>query len=255
MPKSTVKKQTDQDKDLIVYGKNSVIEALESDSSISKIWLDKDARDNKLSKIIELARQKKVPVLQVDKRKLENIAKTREHRSVVAQISPANLHDSDYLFNHIAKQDTARVLLPVNIQDPHNLGALIRSALAFDFDAVLISNRKSAQLNDTVVAASAGAALREPIIRIGNIASCIEKLKKEGFWIYGAMNSESAEDLTKVDFDKKAVILVGSEGEGIGTNLTSKCDFHVRIPIKFESLNVSVATGIILSHIYNSSND
>lgn len=144
-------------------------------------------------------------------------------------------------------------MLLVDVQDTQNLGAIIRSTYAFGFDALVISDKKSAPLNQQAIAASAGAALKLPIVRIGNISQCVEKLKKQGFWLYGTDVSEEAQDYNQVKFDQKTVLVMGSEGKGLRDNIKKKCDFLIHIPIKFNSLNVSVATGVIASKIYSDS--
>ena len=229
----------------LIYGKNSVLEALDA-ASISKIWIAEESRDPRTKEIEDIARSKKVPVMRVKKSKLKQIANTEDHRSVVAQIIPIELKDEEFLF----REDVQRILIPSNIQDPHNLGAIIRTAYAFGFDAIAVSNRKSVQINETVITSSSGAAFKMPIVRIGNATQCIEKLKKKNFWVYGANNSPEAQNLNDVKFDSKTVIIMGSEGAGIPEMLAKHCDFTVKIPIKFESLNVSVAAGVILSKVF-----
>ncbi len=245
--------------DFIVYGKNSVFEALNSENTISKIWIA-DSNDKRLADIEKLARTKKVPVIICDKQKLKAITGTHEHRSIAAEVSPVNLYDEKFLenesyFDPRSKKEKAlsKLLIPVNIQDPHNLGAIIRSAYAFGFDAVIISNRHSSQITSTVMSSSAGAALKLPIVRIGNISQVMEKLKKNNFWTYGADTGEGSQDFTELKFDSKTVLLMGSEGEGIPEKIREHCDFIVQIPMEFESLNVSVATGVLLNKIYQDS--
>lgn len=232
--------------DDIIYGKNSIIECLDSGLSINKIWL-LPSNNPRIVEIEKLARSKKIPVIKATNKELERISGTTDHRSIVASISPIKLHEEDFLLD--PKIET--IVIPANIEDPHNLGAIIRSCLAFKVDTVAISNRRSAIVNSTVIQASAGAALKLAITRIGNINNTIEKLKKAGFWIYGSSSNEDNRIfLEKVDFPSKLVLILGNEAKGIPSNISKHCDANVYIPMDFESLNVSVAAGIILSRIY-----
>lgn len=231
-----------------IFGKNAVLECLDSEVSINKIWLA-DNPNPRLKEIEEKARSKRIPVLKLGRRELDRIAGSDEHRSVIAEITPIKLHEEEFLFGKSIK----KILIPVNIEDPHNLGALIRSAYAFDVDALVITKHKSSPVTETVISSSAGSALKLPIVRITNVVNILEKLKKNGFWIYGTVVSSEknqSTNLYETEFDEKSVILVGNEGKGLTDNILKHCDFKLYIPIKFESLNVSVATGIILSRAF-----
>ncbi len=231
----------------LIFGRNSVEEALNSGASISKIWLAQNTAA-KYSGLELEARKHKIPVLKIDSRELDRIiGKQDRNYNIAAELSATDLLEIEEL----EKSTYKKILFAVNIEDPHNLGALIRSARAFGFDAVIIPNRNSATLTSVVIAASAGAALQLPIIRINSIQACIDKLKKYGYWIYGTdVRSEGSEDYSKIKYDERSVILMGNEHKGIGPALRKSCDFIVHIPCQFESLNVSVAAGIILAKIY-----
>ena len=232
-----------------IFGKNAVLECLGSDQSINKIWISNHPHP-RLKEIEEQARVKKIPLIKLEKKDLDRLANGADHRSVIAEIAPITIHEESFL----EQAQIQKILIPVNIEDPHNLGAIIRTAYAFNIDAIVITKHKGSPVNETVISTSAGAALRLPIVRVTNIVSCIEKLKKNGFWIYGSnVSQDKSRDLYKLDFDKKSVILVGNEGKGLSDNILKHCDFQIYIPIAFESLNVSVATGIILSKVYSSS--
>ena len=232
-----------------ILGKNSVYESLDSEISIIKIWLQKGSNP-RLNEIELKAREQKIPVFKVDNIELDKLSNGEDHRGAIALISPIKIEDESYLLeDHVNK-----ILIAANIEDPHNLGAIIRSAYGFGIDAVVISNRNSAPINSTVISSSAGACLKQKIVRIGNITTCIERLKKNAFWVYGTnVKSDNSEDLNKIKFDNRSVILMGNEGKGLGEKLLKHCDFIVHIPMKFESLNVSVATGIILNRVYANS--
>jgi len=232
----------------IIYGRNSILEALNSDTKINKIWIDAKLNP-KIIEILELAKKKKIPVLKVNKQKLYEITQTQDHRSIAAELSPIKFIEEKDFFIH----DFKKILIAVNVQDPHNLGAIIRSAYAFDIDAVCFTARKSAQLNNTVITSSAGAALKTNLVRINNVTDFINKLKDNRFWIYASVvDAQDSSSLNTIKFDDRSAVLVGNEGKGLSSKIVSHCDFKVHIPVKFNSLNVSVATAIICNKIFNS---
>jgi 23S rRNA (guanosine2251-2'-O)-methyltransferase len=231
----------------IIYGRNTILEALNSEAKVNKIWHDANFSP-KIIDILELARTKKIPVMQVQKQKLYDLAGTNEHRSIVAELSPIEfIEEKDFL-----KHDFKKILIAVNVQDPHNLGAIIRSAYAFGIDAVCYTARNSAQLNNTVLTSSAGAALKTNLVRINNVTNFIKTLKDNKYWVYASVvEPESSESLNNIKFDDMSAILVGNEGKGLSDKIVKHCDFTVHIPVRFNSLNVSVATAIICNKIYN----
>lgn len=230
-----------------ILGKNAVNEALDSELSINKVWLA-DSPHPKLKEIEKKARAKNIPVLKLSKKDLDRIANGQDHRSAIAEIAAIKILDEDYLYSN----KLSRILIPVNIEDPHNLGAIIRSAVAFGVDALVLTKHKGCPVNETVLKVSAGAAAKLPIVRVGNLVNCLKKLKEQGFWTYGShLDKNRATNLYDTKFDTKSVILVGNEGKGLSDNIAKHCDFIIHIPIAFESLNVSVATGIILSRCYS----
>jgi 23S rRNA (guanosine2251-2'-O)-methyltransferase len=231
----------------IIYGRNAILEALDSDSKINKIW--HDAKPNpKILEIIDLARKKKIPVMKVEKKKLYDLTGTNEHRSIVAELSPVKFIDEKDFFNY----DFKKILIAVNIQDPHNLGAIIRSAYAFGIDAVCYTARKSAQVNNTVITSSAGAAFKTDLIRINNTTDFLTRLKDNKFWTYASVvEAEGSENINNIQFDDRSAVLVGNEGKGLSDKVVKHCDFKIHIPVKFNSLNVSVASAIICNKIFN----
>lgn len=231
-----------------IFGKNSVNEALDKGVTISKIWMI-SSKDPKLKEIEHRARKQKIPVVKTNRDELDKLSNFGNHRSIVAEICPINLYDEQYL----KKDSIKKLIFPANIEDPHNLGAIIRSSYAFGIDAVMVTHRRSSPITETVIASSAGAALSMPIVRVGNAVNMIEKLKKQGFWIYGTDVSDSSQDFNSIEFDEKSVIVMGNEKKGLPENLKKHCDFLIHIPCNFESLNVSVATGIVLNKLYTDS--
>ena len=231
-----------------IFGAKLVLEYLQSGGSIAKIWITKTI-NNRVKEIEELARKKKIPLNKVEKRELNKIVGDNElNKSVIAEIAPIDIKEEKFLYE---QEKDASYLFAVNIEDPHNLGAMIRSVHAFGLNGVIISNRNTSSVTDTVVRSSAGAIFKTNVIRVGNISTCLKNLKENGYWLYGTeVESENSEEIQKVDFDKKSVILLGNEGKGLGPSIKKACDFMIHIPCLFNSLNVSVATGIILSSVY-----
>ena len=231
----------------LVFGKNAVQECLDADVSVNKLWVLANSNNPKQIELEKAARQQKIPVMQVDRKELDRISGGAVHKSIIAQISPIKFLDEDFLIDN---EKVNKILIAVNIEDPHNLGAISRSVRAFGIDALVITSRNSSPINETVISSSAGAILKTNIVRAGNITNLIKKLKDSGFWVYGShLDKDKSTEINKIDFDDKSVLLVGNEGKGLSDKLVKHCDFIVHIPVKFESLNVSVATGILLSHL------
>lgn len=238
-----------------IYGRNPIVEALKAELSISKIWLLRGPGENqtkaRFHDIEHEARKRKIPIHIVNDRvQLLKLLDEPSQKSVsiIAELSQTNLYDESFLYS----SGISKVLIPVNVEDPHNLGAVIRTSKAFGFGAVVITSRRSSPVTETVINSSAGAALSLPIVRIVNVVNCLEKLKKLGFWVYGTdVSSQGSQNYIDVDYDPKMVLLVGNEAKGLSEHIKKHCDFRIHIPCEFDSLNVSVATGIILSQIYN----
>lgn len=240
----------------LIFGKNSVVEALDSNKELSKLWL-LNSSANKFKDIEMIARKRKIPVQKLSREEFKRVlSKKRLDQShlrnfnIAAEMTAVEFHDLDF----IEKNDCKKILFPVNVEDAHNLGALIRSAKAFGVDAVMVLNRRNAPVNELCINASAGAALQMPLIRCVNANNSLEKLKKMGFWIYGTdVKSTNSTNLYQTKFDSKSVILMGNEAKGLSDNIKSNCDFMLHIPCQFESLNVSVAAGIIMAELFKQS--
>jgi 23S rRNA (guanosine2251-2'-O)-methyltransferase len=240
------------DKNNRIYGAKLILEYIKSGGSISKIWLAKSL--NALTQEIEeLARKHKIPVNKVERKELDKISDEYKGKSVIAEVSPITLYDEKFL---LEQGGDRTYIFAVNIEDPQNLGAMLRSVHAFSADGLIVSNRNTTTITDSVIRASAGAVFNTKVIRVGNISNTLKKLKENQYWVYGTdVKSENSEEIRKVKFDKRSVILLGNEGKGLGPILKKACDFMVHIPCAFNSLNVSVATGIILSSVYEQRKD
>ena len=231
----------------IISGKNPVLEALEAGQAINKIYLASGPKNPVDRKIMQLARQNGIPVREVDRRKLAEIAghdKTQGVVAVVMEYAYASIED---IFKHSQSRNEAPLLAILDeIQDPHNFGAIIRSAEAFGFHGIIISKDRSVGITETVVKTSAGAVAHLPIARVNNLATTIKELKKNNVWIAGT-DQEANDSYFAADLNRSLAILIGSEGKGMRRLVKESCDFLVRIPMvgKINSLNASVAAALV----------
>lgn len=239
----------EQNNDLIA-GRNAVSEALRSQRSINKILLQEGAHGGSLGEIIALAKQKGVPVETVKAEKLDKLAKGLRHQGVAALAAPIAFRTLDDVFACAAeKNEEPFILLLDELQDPQNVGALIRSADAAGVHGVLMPRRRSCPLNAVVAKISAGAVEYVPVVQIGNIAQTIEELKQRGCWVVGA-------DMYGVDFyaanmSGPIVLVIGAEGRGLGRLVKQKCDDVVSIPMNggVNSLNASAAGAVLMYEV------
>ena len=239
----------EQNNDLIA-GRNAVSEALRSQRSINKILLQEGAHGGSLGEIIALAKQKGVPVETVKTEKLDKLAKGLRHQGVAALAAPIVFRTLDDVFASAAeKNEEPFILLLDELQDPQNVGALIRSADAAGVHGVLMPRRRSCPLNAVVAKISAGAVEYVPVVQIGNIAQTIEELKQRGCWVVGA-------DMVGVDFyaanmTGPIVLVIGAEGRGLGRLVKQKCDDVVSIPMNggVNSLNASAAGAVLMYEV------
>lgn len=229
-----------------VSGRNAVRETLKSARNINKLYISEN-HDSGLVNIIKMAKNKGIAIQKTNRHKLDSIAGNPHHQGVVALCSPVETISLRELTDKLAKKDTKPLIVILdNITDPHNAGAIIRSAYCAGADAVIMQNRRSASIGEGMYKSSAGAIEYIDICEVSNISQTIETLKKEGLFVVGLdMDGENYYD---IDYDMPLVIVVGAEGKGLGRLVKEKCDFISSIPLKnnFDSLNASVAAGIVL---------
>lgn len=233
----------------VIIGRNPVIEALKSGKSIDTIYIVGEPA-GMVGRICAMAKQQNIVVKQVDDRKLSNLAEGGNHQGIVAVGACAEyVSVSDILAAAKAKQEQPFIIIADEIEDPHNLGALIRTAEAAGAHGLIIPKRRSASLNGTVYKTSAGAASWLPVARVANLASAIEELKAAGVWIYAA--DAAGESFERADMTGSIALVIGSEGNGIGRLIRERCDFFVKLPMlgKITSLNASVAGGILMYEV------
>ncbi len=231
-----------------IYGRNPVIEALESGHEIDKILLQDGLSHSRISKIAALAKEKRIPYQFVAKNKLDELSAKGNHQGVVA-FAAAHKYSSveDILALAKEKGEAPFILIADGLSDPHNLGSIIRTANAAGMHGVIIPKNRSVGLNGTVAKVSAGAIEHILVAKVSNIAQTIEKLKKEGVWVAGT-DLSAKEYHYNSDLKGAIAIVIGSEGEGISRLVREKCDFLIKIPMigEIESLNASVAAGVLI---------
>lgn len=230
----------------ILFGRNSVLEVLKSGRDIEKILVQKGQMEGSIKKIMGDAKQRGIVVQEVEKTKLDEMCNMEKHQGVVAYVSAHKYVEIDEILNDAkSKGEDPFILILENIQDPHNLGAIIRSAHNAGVHGIIISKRRAVGLTSTVSKASAGAIEYTKVAKVSNIAQTIEELKAKGIWV--ACADMDGEIIYTDNLRGPIGIVIGSEGEGVSKLVKSKCDFVVRIPMygKVTSLNASVAASIL----------
>jgi len=225
----------------ILSGIHPVAEALRSNHALDRVLVARGAGGARIQEIIDLARRANVPVRFEPRPALDRLAGTATHQGVVAMGSSKKFAD----LNDVSSGDLVVVL--DGVEDPHNLGAIIRTAQAAGAGSVVIPDRRAAGLTDVVAKAAAGALEHVPVARVTNINRTLEELKERGYWIYG-LDERGTEDYDRVAYSKPTAIVLGGEGKGLHEQVRKHCDALVRIPMagKISSLNVSVAAGVVL---------
>ena len=238
----------EQENDGIIEGRNAVTEAIRAGVSIDKIYLLKGEGDSALGHIASAAREQGVVVVNTDRRKLDAMSRTHAHQGVIALAAVrAYASVDDILAAATAKNEPPLIVVCDELSDPHNLGAVIRTADAAGAHGVIIPKRRSAGLTAVVGKTSAGAVAHVPVARVPNLPALLKELKAEGVWVFGAA-MDGATSLYQADFKGPAAIVIGSEGEGMGRLVAESCDFTVSIPMfgKINSLNASAAAAVLL---------
>ncbi len=231
-----------------IEGRNPVFEALSGDMPIEKIYISNRAGGSQISKIITAARKQGVVFKSVSPEKIDEIAKTESNQGVVAicaEVSYASVEEILELAEK--KEEPPFVILADEITDPHNLGAIIRTANAVGAHGVIIPKNRSAGVNPVVFKTSAGAAAYTKVAKVNNLTQTMEQLKKSGLWITGA-DMTGAQEMCDADLKGPLAIVIGSEGKGISKKVKDNCDFLVRIPMvgEINSLNASVAAAVLM---------
>lgn len=234
----------------ILAGRNSVLEALRSGRSINKIFVQDGIKGGSVSEIIAVAKEIGVVIEFAKIERLDKLASGIRHQGFVALVAPIRFHSlEEVLAGAEAKGEVPFLLLLDELQDPQNVGALIRTADAAGVHGVLMPKRRSCPLNAVVAKISAGAVEYVPVVKIGNIPQTIEELKKLGFWVAGA--DMDGEDYYKSNLTGPMVVVVGAEGKGLGRLVKEKCDIVVSLPMQggVSSLNAAAAGAVLLYEV------
>ena len=234
-----------------IEGRNSVLELLESDKDINKIFVQKGEKHGSINKIISMAKEKKVVLVEVDKQKLNIMSKTENHQGVIAIVPPFNYCEVHDILNFAkAKKEAPFILILDGIEDPHNLGSIIRTAETAGVHGIIIPKRRACNVNSTVYKISSGAVEHMLIARVNNITDTIKYLKENDVWIYGT-DMEGETLYYNQDYKSACGIVIGSEGFGMSRLVKENCDVLVKIPMKgkITSLNASVSAGIAMYEV------
>lgn len=231
-----------------VEGRNAVLELLESEKDINKIFVTRGERHGSINKIIAIAKERKIVIVEKDKRQMEQMAQNQNYQGVIAIVPPFEYCEIEDIFDKAKElNEDPFVLILDGIEDPHNLGSIIRTAETAGVHGLIIPKRRAATVNSTVNKVSAGAVQYMNIARVTNITDSIEKLKEKGLWICG---TDISTDTYYYNQDLKGPlgIVIGNEGTGMSDRVKKSCDFLVKIPMKGKvtSLNASVSAGIII---------
>ncbi|MBE6080892.1 MAG: 23S rRNA (guanosine(2251)-2'-O)-methyltransferase RlmB [Veillonella sp.] len=230
-----------------IVGRNAVREALRSGRTIQRLFITNDKVQGSLQEIIGLAKDKGIELRRVDDKQLSKYADGVVHQGVVALAAPVKFADLGEVLQNWPSDKAPLLILLDGIEDPHNMGAIIRTAECCGATAVLIPKRHTAPINATVAKTSAGALESIPLVQVGNVAQTIEELKKQGFWVLGA-HMEGQQTLYQADLTSPLVLVIGNEGKGLSRLTKERCDFLVTIPMygRINSLNASVAAAILM---------
>lgn len=246
----TMDRKNNESKSDVIAGRNPVSEAIRSGRNIDKIMVAKGAKTGAIVGILAKAKEKKIPVKEVDSKKLDFLSGGAVHQGIIATASVKEYKTVEDIFALAESRNEPPFIIVLDeIEDPHNLGAIIRTAECAGAHGVIIPERRSATLNYTVGKASAGAVEYVPVARVTNLVNCIDSLREKGLWVFGAdMNGT---DYTECDFKGPVALVIGNEGKGIGRLVKEHCDAIVSLPIKghIDSLNASVAAGILMYRI------
>ncbi|WP_126424760.1 23S rRNA (guanosine(2251)-2'-O)-methyltransferase RlmB [Brevibacillus marinus] len=235
-----------------IVGKNPVIEALRSGRPINKIWIAEGVGKQQLGPLLSLAKERGVVITSANRKKLEQLSGSQHHQGVIASVAAYQYADvSDLLDKAREKGEAPFLLILDELEDPHNLGSILRTADAVGAHGVVIPKRRSVGLTAAVAKASAGAIEYVPVARVTNLVRTIEELKQHGVWIAGT-DADAPQDFREGDFALPLALVIGSEGKGISRLVREHCDFMYRLPMvgRVTSLNASVAAALLMYEVY-----
>ena len=243
-------KKSEEREDLII-GRNAVSEVLKGDRTIEALYIAKGQMEGSINAIVGLAKEKKLVIKEVDRKKLDSMCDGAVHQGVIAKVTPYKYFQVSDILNAAKEKDEAPFVIVLDeIEDPHNLGSIIRTAELCGVHGIIIPKRRNVGITSTVYKSSVGAIEHVKVAKVTNVNAAIEELKEAGLWVYGA-DIEGKEYSYEVDFSGACALIIGSEGRGISKLTLKKCDKLVRIPMigKINSLNASVAGGIMMYEV------
>ncbi|MGL5822191.1 MAG: 23S rRNA (guanosine(2251)-2'-O)-methyltransferase RlmB [Sarcina sp.] len=239
----------------LVEGRNAVIELLKSGrTTIEQIFIANGKIEGSITKIIALAKEKKVMIKEVDRKKLDSLSETNAHQGVIAQITPFKYSEVEDILEYAESRDEKPFIIILDeLEDPHNLGSIVRTAELCGVHGIIIPKRRNVGVTGTVYKTAAGAIEHMKIAKVTNINNEIDKLKAKGVWVYGS-DIRGTEFSYNVNFSGACALIIGNEGKGMSKLTAKKCDMLVKIPMvgKINSLNASVAGGIMMYEVMKS---
>lgn len=239
----------------LVEGRNAVIELLKSErTTVEQIFIAKGKMEGSIAKVIGLAKEKKVLLKEVDRKKLDMISETGAHQGVIAQITPFKYSEVEEILDFAKeKGENPFIIILDELEDPHNLGSIVRTAELCGVHGIIIPKRRNVGVTGTVYKTAAGAIEHMKIAKVTNVNNEIDKLKAKGIWVYGA-DIRGTEYSYNTDFSGACALIIGNEGKGMSKLTAKKCDKLVKIPMvgKINSLNASVAGGIMMYEVLRS---
>lgn len=241
--------------EIVIVGRHAVKEAIVSGHTINKVLIQDTVKKGQINDILKKANSNKIIVQAVPKSKLDGLSDA-PHQGVAAYIAPYEYADFDaFLVQQKDNEKLSTVLILDGLEDPHNLGSILRTADASGVDGIIIPKRRSVALTQTVAKASTGAIEHVPVMRVTNLANTIETLKEHGYWVVGT-EAENSTDYREMDAGMPLAIVIGSEGQGMSRLTKDKCDFYINIPMvgHVNSLNASVAASLMMYEVYRKRN-
>lgn len=245
-----VEQEVDHSKEMIA-GKNPVLEALRSTRDINKIWIAEGVKKNGIKELLDMASERRIVVQFVPKQKIDNLS-SENHQGVVASVAAYNYAELDDIFK-IAEErgEDPFIMILDELEDPHNLGSIMRTADAVGAHGIIIPKRRSVSLTAVVAKSSTGAIEYIPTVRVNNLSQTVDELKERGVWIAGT-DAKGSQDYRRMDATLPLAVIIGSEGKGMSRILKEKCDFLYNLPMvgHVTSLNASVAASLLMYEVY-----
>ncbi len=237
----------------LIIGKNAILEAIQANHAINKIFIADGVNKNSIKTILSLAKESKIILKYVPRNKLDLMVQNTNHQGIIAEIAAYEYADFHGLLSDLSdRKDGFPFLIMLDgIEDPHNLGSILRTADVVGVDGIIIPNRRAVGLTGTVAKTSAGAIEYVPVTRVTNLSQALDELKDKGYWIIGT-DAFAKQTYQEIDYNMPICLVIGSEGKGISRLIKEKCDFNVHLPMNghINSLNASVAAALMMYEVF-----